>query len=176
MKWAITEQFHEYLYGNHFVIYTDNNPLTYVLTSAKLDATGHWWVAELATYNFTLNYHAVKVNVDAGALSCIPKGEYDQSIEAKSVCALISQAVQGATLIEAYSCNVQVTETLDRMEDPKVMSKKDWITVQNKDPAIREIKYLINNRGFTGRKVYSWDALSTKQYLRQHSHLVLWGV
>ena len=28
MKWAITEQFHEYLYGNHFIVYTDNNPLT----------------------------------------------------------------------------------------------------------------------------------------------------
>ena len=41
------QQFHEYLYGNHFVVYTDNNPLTYVLTNAKLDATGHHWVAGL---------------------------------------------------------------------------------------------------------------------------------
>ena len=28
-----------YLYGNTFDIYTDNNPLTYVLATAKLDAT-----------------------------------------------------------------------------------------------------------------------------------------
>ena len=28
LKWAITEQFHEYLYGNTFDVYTDNNPLT----------------------------------------------------------------------------------------------------------------------------------------------------
>ena len=41
LKWAITEQFHEYLYGNTFDVYTDNNPLTYVLTTAKLDAMGH---------------------------------------------------------------------------------------------------------------------------------------
>ena len=34
LKWAITEQFHEYLCGNTFNIYTDNNPLTYVLTTA----------------------------------------------------------------------------------------------------------------------------------------------
>ena len=40
-KLAITEQFHEYLYGNNFVMFTDNNPLTYVLTSAKLCTTGH---------------------------------------------------------------------------------------------------------------------------------------
>ena len=28
LMWAITEQFHKYLYGNTFDIYTDNNPLT----------------------------------------------------------------------------------------------------------------------------------------------------
>ena len=41
LKWAVTEQFHKYLYGNTFDVYTDNNPLTYVLTTAKLDAMGH---------------------------------------------------------------------------------------------------------------------------------------
>ena len=41
LKWAITKQFHEYLYGNTFDVYTDNNPLTYVLTTAKLDAIEH---------------------------------------------------------------------------------------------------------------------------------------
>ena len=40
-------------------------------------------------------------------------GEHDQHIEADTVSALISQVVQGTTLIEAYSCNIQITETLD---------------------------------------------------------------
>ena len=40
LKWSITKRFHEYLYGRHFEVYTDNNPLTYILTTAKLDATG----------------------------------------------------------------------------------------------------------------------------------------
>ena len=48
LKWAKDEQFHEYLYGNTFDIYTDNNPLTYVLMAAKLDAMGHRWVASLS--------------------------------------------------------------------------------------------------------------------------------
>ena len=59
LKWAITEQFHEYLYSNNFVIYTNNNPLTYILTSAKLGATGHHWVASLANYNFAFNYSSL---------------------------------------------------------------------------------------------------------------------
>ena len=45
LKWAVTEQFHEYLssYGknrNEFVVHTDNNPLTYIFSSANLDAAG----------------------------------------------------------------------------------------------------------------------------------------
>ena len=28
LKWSVTERFHEYLYGGHFEVYTDINPLT----------------------------------------------------------------------------------------------------------------------------------------------------
>ena len=61
LKWAVTKRFHEYLYGNDFTVYTDNNPLRYILTTAKLDATSHRWVAALAAYNFTLNYRPEKL-------------------------------------------------------------------------------------------------------------------
>ena len=72
LKWAITDQFHEYLYGGTFEVHSDNNPLTYVLTTAKLDATGQRWVASLANYNFTITYHSGKHNVDTDTLSRIP--------------------------------------------------------------------------------------------------------
>ena len=75
------------LNGNNYVIYTDNNPCTYILTSAKLDATGHHWVASLANYNFALSYLSGEVDVDA--LSDIPRGKHDQNNEADSVCTLI---------------------------------------------------------------------------------------
>ena len=52
LKWAVTDRFHKYLYGGQFDVYTDNNPLTYILTSAKLDATGQHWVTSLANYDF----------------------------------------------------------------------------------------------------------------------------
>ena len=51
-KWAVIEKFHKYLYGSVFDVFTDNNPLTYVLMMAKLDAASHCWVASLANYNF----------------------------------------------------------------------------------------------------------------------------
>ena len=41
LKWSVTEHFKEYLEYAPFVVRTDNNPLTYVLTTPNLDATGH---------------------------------------------------------------------------------------------------------------------------------------
>ena len=35
LKWAVTEKFHDYLYGTKFEAVTDSNPLTFILTSAK---------------------------------------------------------------------------------------------------------------------------------------------
>ena len=71
LKWAVTDRFHEYLYGGTFDVFTDNNPLTYILTTAKLDAMGHRWVASLGPYNFNLHYKPGKLNSDADALSRI---------------------------------------------------------------------------------------------------------
>ena len=71
-KWSVTERFHEYLYGGHFEVYMDNNPLICILTTARLDATGQRWVASLPNYNFKIFYRSGKLNVEADALSRIP--------------------------------------------------------------------------------------------------------
>lgn len=69
LKWAVTEKFSDYLYGTDFTVVTDSNPLTYLLTSAKLDATGYRWLSSLSTFSFQLQYRAGKRNLDADALS-----------------------------------------------------------------------------------------------------------
>jgi transposase InsO family protein len=69
LKWAITDKFHDYLYGNKCDVFTDSNPLTYVLSSAKLDATGHRWLAQLSAYDFAVHYKPGQSHVDADALS-----------------------------------------------------------------------------------------------------------
>ena len=65
------EWFHEYLYGGTFDVFTDNNPLTYILTTAKFDATTQQWVASLANYNFKIFYESDRQNVEADTLSRI---------------------------------------------------------------------------------------------------------
>ena len=70
LKWAIIEQFRDYLfYAPSFTVYTDNNPRTYVMTTAKLNATGHHRVAALADFNFNIKYWPGRVHRDADFLS-----------------------------------------------------------------------------------------------------------
>ena len=47
LKWVVTDiiKFHDYLYGPHFQAYTDNKPLVYIMTSAKLDCHSQRWAA-----------------------------------------------------------------------------------------------------------------------------------
>lgn len=72
LKWAVTAKFSDYLYGNKFLVMTDNNPLTYVLSTAKLDAVGHRWLAALANYEFDLKYKPGRYIKDADGLSRRP--------------------------------------------------------------------------------------------------------
>ena len=75
LKWAVTEQFHEYLspYGknrNEFVVRTDNNPLTYIYSSANL-----------ASYNFSLEYQKGKDNTVANFLSRMNERLPDEEVQ-----------------------------------------------------------------------------------------------
>lgn len=52
LKWAVTERFRDYLYyASHFEVYNDYNPLRYIFTAPKLDATRLRWVSMI--FDFT---------------------------------------------------------------------------------------------------------------------------
>ena len=72
LKWAVTEQFHEYLQYQPYKVWTYNNPLTYILMTPNLDALGHRWVAALARYNMKLEYLKGSHNKIADTLSRLP--------------------------------------------------------------------------------------------------------
>ncbi|RXN35846.1 Retrovirus-related Pol polyprotein from transposon 412 [Labeo rohita] len=86
LKWAVTEKCHDYLYGSSFTVVTDSNLLTYLLTTAKLDAVSYRWLAALSTFSFTLQYRAGKQNVDADSLSRRPHRElFDDQLSTKEI-------------------------------------------------------------------------------------------
>lgn len=71
VKWAMTEKFRDYLYGQKCTVYTDNNPLSH-LSVAKLGATEQRWSAQLAAFDFTITYRPGQSNKNADALSWQP--------------------------------------------------------------------------------------------------------
>ena len=133
LKWAITDRFHEYLYGHQFDVYTDNNPLTYILTSTKLDATGQRWVAFLTNYDFRIFYKTSKTNVEADALSHIPRSEHTM-IDVPTVKAIIN--VVPHTNLSEYNFHPRdiVCKSTQVVVDKK--SRDDWKTEQENDPII----------------------------------------
>lgn len=80
VKWAITEKFRDSLLGAEFVVFTDNNPLSYFNTTAKLGAIENRWAAALAEFNFTIKYRSGRSNKNADALS----RKVEHGIEPKS--------------------------------------------------------------------------------------------
>ena len=69
LKWAIMDHFKEYLFYQPFIVWTDNNPLTYLFTTPNLNACGHQWVAFLANFNFTIEYQHGRNNAATDAFS-----------------------------------------------------------------------------------------------------------
>ena len=55
LKWAIMEEFCDYLLGSKFHVYMDNSPLAYVRES-KLGASQTQWLSVLALFDFTIHY------------------------------------------------------------------------------------------------------------------------
>ena len=158
LKWAVMEQFHEYLSPyrknrNEFVVRT-NNPLTYIFSSANLDAAGQQWVARLASYNFSLEYQKGKDNTVANFLSRMNERlpeeevqEYLNKIPYPGVKAVLNNAI---TSIEEHAeqgvqpipdcqgdCQEETVEARPaRLATNNVM---DWKQEQKEDPVLYQV-------------------------------------
>ena len=165
LKWAVTDRFHEYLYGGQFDVYTDNNPLTYILTSAKLDATGQRWVASFANYDFRIFYKLGKSNVEADALSHIPRTG-DVPIDSPSVKAIISSVPYTNHTDYNYHLSDIVCKSTQMVVHK--MSRDNWKIEQENDPIIGPVINVIKS------KENNEDVLNdaSKRLLHSRSHLL----
>ena len=139
LKWSICERFHEYLYGGEFEVHMDNNPLTYVLTTAKLDATGQRWVASLANYNFKIFYWSAKQNVEADALSRI---QWDDPLVIKAI------LLRGKNIDTAISEPFKTTILAKHVQlagTPEIPNQ-DWKHEQGSDKDIEPVIELIKQK------------------------------
>ena len=183
MKWAVCEKFHEYLHGsNTFEVYTDKHPLTFVLTSAKLDACGQRWVAKLANYNFTIKYKCGLSNVEADALSRISwpdvladSEDLDVDLDCMDthvVNAILTGSKSKSSLIESVSYSSKIIPP-ELSLDSDSSSKINWMKEQRADPNLTVIIKLIESGQLQKRKLHGKDFPEVKSLLRIRKSLRL---
>ena len=82
LRWAITNKFRDYLYNvEHFTVYSDKNPLSYVMKSSKLNASGMRRASELSNGNFSIKYQPQKASADCNYLSHTPVKIFENHTE-----------------------------------------------------------------------------------------------
>lgn len=187
LKWAITERFRDYLFhAPHFTVYSDNNPLTYVMKSAKLNAAGHRWVAELADYRFTLKYRPGAANRDADFLSRRGKPiedimqecteEYQQDDIECIGKALEREKTGEMNWISAVTCNVNALPEGCIVSEPiQPFAVDDIRDAQDADIAINRVLSLKRTHTYLKHKEKMAESEAVRYLLRQWPHLQIDG-
>lgn len=160
LKWAIVEKFRGYLLGSRFTVITDNNPLCH-LGTARLGAIEQRWMAQLAAFDFEVQYRPGRCNAAADALSRQPlagepegtpeEAEYDNCI---AICNMISKGTAldpNLTLVGMERCTVRQIRATEGV-NPRVSgaqgatpslpgySKDELREFQNQDPVLKEFR------------------------------------
>ena len=139
LKWSIMEHFKEYLAYLPFMVWMDNNPLTYVLMMPNLDATGHRWVGALASFQFELEYQKGTDNGATDVLSWVPISHSRETIQSLLEGAIVRAADQS----EAKASEELLEEHEHLSQEARVQVVKlepmhivDWEKAQEADAAL----------------------------------------
>ena len=175
-KWAITDRFCEYLYGSMFDVFTNNNPLTYILTSAKLDVVGQRWVASLGPYNFSLHYNPGRQNTVADSLSRIPweNAVFYNEIDYNVVKAVVHKGevnlsgnIEPELIFDDHK--IYMKQLISNLAGK--MTKNQWKQEQQQDPKIGPVLKLVEGKKHLQYKTKKDDNRASKIILRFKEHL-----
>ena len=170
LKWVVTEKFRDYLLGSRFQVYTDNNPLAYVMES-KLGASHIQWLSELALFDFVIKYQTGGSNMDTDALSCHPfnptcddsftesetnSDEYEV-ISYSSICEAVDLCLNSTKIPEDLkqgdvSCAImeeedmnenEIVSSLNAVSTFEHVTPKQMAEEQQKDPTLELVYQLV---------------------------------
>ena len=199
LKWAICDKFRDHLYyAPTFTVCTDNNPLTYVLSTARLNAIGHRWVGELADFHFDNKYRPAKMDADADTLSRYPVEFQDgmkehTEIMSPEICICSLARQQSSTRqwcalgcsLTAWKCQYRCCATSEYFQcytrkhlqgrDFKAINEVFSLKLQNWTPNETDKR---NIREETRRLLYEWNKLEVDEGIlywqtETHKQLVL---
>ena len=174
LKWAVTEKFHDLLfYASSFTIYSDCNPLSYILTSAKLNATTIRWIGELANYNFNVKYRPGKLSTDCDYLSRHASNmdqlmkECGEEMSSETICAVF---VGGKKKGKFAAVNSIIVPELGKHAISHITSE-ELRSEQKKDKIIGEIMQYVEDVSYPVKEVKQKMDKQQKSLLHQWKQL-----
>ena len=121
---------------------TDHNPLAYLHSSARVDAVGHRWMADLGAYNFSIKYKVGATNTDADALSRKPSRKEDkQGYPQEEVKTIMSPSAYAADWMA-----IQLDQELEGIQSASQLTEPvDWKEAQAQYPVLKVIQKLVSD-------------------------------
>ena len=124
---------------------TDNNPLTYIMTTPNLDATRHRWVAAMARYDMTIEYLKGADNKVTDMMSRVP-----QQLDPETVSILLNHA-RNSDVPGAEADDPRLMEERQRINEDVILQahqlvkqdkqfrnlmNRNWVFIQMDDPVL----------------------------------------
>ena len=171
LKWVIAEQFQEYLLWKLFIVRTNNNLLTNIMTTPYLGATQHWWVESLARFTFSIEYQKGRGNVAADTLSWVTL-----KLDAEIMKSILDGVTMGMTkradaqdpvvakADEDIQKPVQETVVLATAAQTHIdLHVTDWVTAQQEDQILKTVIDWISNWKVQDLKYLLGDDTKTEE-------------
>ena len=158
VKWAVCDHFRDYLYyAPHFTVYIDCNSLTYILTTARLNATGFRWIAELADFRFSTKYRPGSKNQITDTLSRLPLDSVKQLCTEETSMETVDAIMHGVKAIKhCQTVHISLLKTQPKVELPDEkffteilpnrISGVSLIRAQEEDPIIGKVRQCVMDR------------------------------
>lgn len=165
LKWAVTEKFRDYLIGNKFTVFTDNNPLSHLKT-AKLGAVEQRWASQLAMFDFEILYRPGKKNGNADALS----RQKSAGARQLAVSERVTPTFRGGGGLEEGdkgSILPQSVTTVDVVSVFPEFQAQDLQSWQEQDPVISRLKFYWSKGEGPGKKERKEESKDALELLRQ---------
>lgn len=197
LKWAVTDKFRDYLLGSRFVVYTDNNPLTYLLRSKKLAPLDQRWANALAPFNFEIKFRSGVLNTQADILSrlkyhkeadmtseeidsCLDDAAATSSLPAELRFRLCQDAIailedftdtddstDPATVIEADKADAEQPSPPAECTLMPTITQKHMAELQNDDPHIKRVLHYLTLGRRPKLAEHREETVEVRKYLKQ---------
>ena len=178
LKWAVTEQFREYLQYQPFLVCTDNNPLTYIMMTPNLDAVRHRWGAAMAGYNSEIKYIRRMDNKVADALSHVG-GRLDEEavkelLDQGAIKELLNHAMH-YSIPRAEADDPRVVQEHEKAEGEIIIQARMLAETKRNYQNLADSQWVVARRGNRAiRLIMDWlrrkkdDNHTLDQYLKHH--------